>query len=94
MESERGGKVPYSLTLSWFHKNDLVLTPQHLPVYVICGSFLVTALSFIPMFDDFMLEYLCNFSSFFKKALTCLSVAEGKLFDEKTRGRKSHDMVP
>jgi hypothetical protein len=39
---------------------------------------------------DYLVDFLGEYEVIFKKALTCVSVAQGKLFDEKkTRGRKS-----
>jgi hypothetical protein len=43
---------------------------------------------------DFKVEYLREFEAICKKALTRESGAQVGLFDEKTRGRKSHDTVP
>jgi hypothetical protein len=37
-------------------------------------------------------EYLCEFEALFENAH--VSGAQGKLFDEKTTGRKSHDRAP
>jgi hypothetical protein len=39
-------------------------------------------------------EYLREFEAIFEKALTRVTGAQGKLFDEKNRGRKSHVRVP
>jgi hypothetical protein len=41
-----------------------------------------------------MVEYLCEFEAICKKALTRESGAHVGLFDEKTKGRKSRDIVP
>jgi hypothetical protein len=43
---------------------------------------------------DFIVDFLSKFEAIFKKALTRVSGAYGELFDEKTRGRKSHVRVP
>jgi hypothetical protein len=43
---------------------------------------------------DFKVEYLGEFESICKKALTRISEAQMELCDKKTRGRKSRDTVP
>jgi hypothetical protein len=42
---------------------------------------------------DFIVEYLHDFYAIFKNASTRVSGAKGKLFDGKTRSRKSRDRV-
>jgi hypothetical protein len=48
------------------------------------------------MFDFYLRNrsYLGEFEAEFKKALARQSEAQGVLFDEKTKGRKSRDTVP
>jgi hypothetical protein len=42
----------------------------------------------------FIVEYLREYESIIKTALAPESVDRGVMFDEKTRGRKSHETLP
>jgi hypothetical protein len=44
-------------------------------------------------FSNKVVEFLCKFQAIFEKSLT-RAVAQGKLFEEKTRGRKYRVRVP
>jgi hypothetical protein len=88
----------------WLSKTDQWLTPLrrgqrchtqnikgYLRVFFGDNGVIDTAVATIDGFED---ENLCDFWAIFKKALTRVSGAYGKLFDKKTKGRKSCPTVP